>query len=149
MQRYQLTFPEKNAVWWSPQPDNCTVERKKECAQRMLYTPTPKSQCKSTFMPWDRPDPYQCAKMCQGMDTLTVNGCQAQKMQHTRRINTNGCLREPSQMQYTNKPINQPIRSKSILTDPNRNPPFPPQYGFKNSNAYDPIMYVYGDPYTY
>ena len=153
-QRYRLTYPEKNAVWWSPVPDKCTVERKKECCQRMLYTPTPASKCQSTFAPWSRPDPYQCLKLCKGIDTQRVDGCEAQKMQHMRRINTNGCLMEPSQMQYTNKPLNLnrvagTCASSSILTDPQRNPPNPPQYGYKDSNAYDPMRYVYGDAYTY
>lgn len=153
-QRYRLTYPEKNAVWWSPVPDDCTRERKKECCQRMLYTPTPASQCSSTFMPWDRPDPYQCLKMCKGIDALKVNGCQAQQMQHTRRINNNGCLMEPSVAEYTSIPFNKlctkgMCKSESILTDPMRNPPNPPEYGYKGSNAYDPIRYVYGDSYTY
>jgi hypothetical protein len=153
-QLYRLTYPEKNAQWWSPVPDNCTRERQKECCQRMLYTPTPANQCKSTFMPWDRPDPYQCLKMCKGIDVFKVNGCQAQNLRNKQRIPTNGCLMEPSIMEYTNIPFNKPCvkgscKSESILTDPMRNPPPPPEYGMKYSNTYDPIRWTYGDPYTY
>ena len=148
-QRYRLTYPEKNAVWWSDVPGKCTQERQSECCHRMAYTPTPKSQCNSTFMPGDRPDPYQCLKMCKGIDALKVNGCQAQQMQNApRRINNNGCLREPSVMEYTNVPLGT-VKNVSILDYPNRNPPPPPQYGEKYSNAYDPILWEYGDAYTY
>ena len=153
-QRYQLTYPEKNAVWLSPVPDDCTLERKKECCDRMLYTPTPANQCKSTFMPWDRPDPYQCIKLCKGIDALKVTGCQADNCQYRTRINNNGCLMEPSVMEYTSIPFNKMClkgmcKSQSILTDPMRNPPPPPQYGMKYSNTYDPILWEYGDSYTY
>ena len=153
-QRYRLTYPEKNAVWWSPVPDNCTRERKKECCQRMLYTPTPLNNCKSTFMPWDRPDPYQCLKLCKGIDVLKVNGCQAEQLNKQKPINNNGCLMEPSIAEYTNIPFNKgcakgSCKSTSILTDPMRNPPPPPEYGLKYSNTYDPILWEYGDAYTY
>ena len=153
-QRYRLTYPEKNAVWWSPYPDNCYTERKKECCERMLYTPTPANQCSSTFMPWDRPDPYQCLKLCKGIDALKVSACQAENSQFKTRINNNGCLREPGIMEYTNIPFNklcakEECKSESVLTNPMRNPPPPPQYGYKYSNAYDPILYVYGYPYLY
>jgi hypothetical protein len=153
-QRYRLTYPEKNAIWWSPVPDDCTRERKKECCQRMLYTPTPANQCSSTFMPWDRPDPYQCLKMCKGIDALKTSGCQAQQMKFIPRINDNGCLMEPSIANYTNAPLNKfcvadACRSESILTNSKYNPPNPPQYGYKGSNTYDPILYSYGDSYTY
>jgi uncharacterized membrane protein len=149
-QRYRLTYPEKNAVWWSPVPDKCVNERRKECCTRSLYTPTPNSQCKSTFMPWDRADPYQCLKMCKGIDVFKVSGCQAEQMRNKGPIINNGCLREPSVMEYTNAAFTTGnCNSKSILTFPKRNPPNPPQYGLKSSNAYDPILWVYGDPYTY
>lgn len=153
-QRYRLTYPEKNAVWWAPYPDNCTRERKKECCQRMLYTPTPSSGCNSTFNPNERPDPYQCLKLCKGIDVLKVSGCQGEQAGKKRRIINNGCLMEPSQMEYTNAPLNELCpkeicQSESILTDPRRNPPFPPEYGMKYSNAYDPIMWNYSLPYTY
>lgn len=153
-QRYRLTYPEKNAVWWSPIPDRCTRERKKECCQRMLYTPTPCSQCSSTFMPWDRPDPYQCLKLCKGIDVFKATACQAEQSRFKRRINNNGCLMEPSVAEYTSIPFNKmclkgQCKSESILTDPMRNPPNPPEYGEKYSNAYDPILWNYGDPYTY
>lgn len=153
-QLYRLTYPEKNAVWWAPYPDNCTRERKKECCQRMLYTPTPASQCSSTFMPWDRPDPYQCLKLCKGIDVFKVSGCQAENSQYRTRLNNNGCLREPSATEYTNKPFNNlcakgQCGSQSVITNPQRNPPNPPQYGYKDSNAYDPIRYVFGNSYLY
>ena len=153
-QLYRLTYPEKNASWWSPIPDNCTRERQKECCQRMLYTPTPESQCKSTFMPWDRPDPYQCLKACKGIPAVKVNGCQAQQMQHKRRINNNGCLMEPSIMEYTSIPFNKmclkgACKSESVLTNPLRQPPNPPEYGYKDSNAYDPLNYVFSNSYLY
>lgn len=153
-QLYRLTYPEKNAVWWSPVPDNCTRQRQKECCQRMLYKPTPASQCSSTFMPWDRPDPYQCLKACKGIDVFKVSGCQAQQMKNQRRIINNGCLQEPSVMEYTSIPFNKlclkgQCKSESILTNPLREPPNPPQYGYKDSNAYDPLNYTYGNPYTY
>lgn len=149
-QRYRLTYPEKNAVWWSNTPDKCTRERKKECCQRMMFTPTPANQCKSTFMPWDRPDPYQCLKSCKGIDVLKIDGCKAEQLLNKRRINTNGCLMEPSVAQYTSIPLNNMLcKSKSILTDPMRNPPPPPQYGMKYSNTYDPILWTYGNAYTY
>ena len=129
-------------------------QRKNECSQRMLYTPTPDNYCSSTFMPWDRPDPYQCMKLCKGKDSLAVNACLAQQTQFKKRINNNGCLMEPSIMEYTSIPFNNLCasglcRSESILTDPMRNPPPPPQYGMKYSNTYDPILWEYGNPYTY
>ncbi len=153
-QRYQLTYPEKNAVWWSSVPDDCTRERKKECRQRMLYTPTPSNQCSSTFMPWDRPDPYQCLKMCKGIDVFKTTGCQAENRQFRRRINDNGCLMEPSIADYTNIPFNkmcvgEACKSESVLTNPMRNPPPPPEYGMKYSNTYDPILWEYGSSYLY
>ena len=147
-ERYRLTYPEKNAVWWSETPSKCTVERNKECCQRKLYTPTPAIQCSSTFMPWDRPDPYQCLKLCKGKEVLNVNGCQAQQMKHKRRLNTSGCLMEPSVATYTNAPLGKQCRD-GILKDPMRNPPPPPQYGMKYSNSYDPILWEYGDSYTF
>jgi hypothetical protein len=154
IQRYRLTYPEKNATWWSPIPDNCTQQRKKECCQRMLYTPTPANQCKSTFMPWDRPDPLQCLKLCKGINPIQISACSAEKSLFPKSINDNGCLMEPSVANYTNIPLNQiclkgSCQSQSILTDPNRNPPPPPQYGMKYSNAYDPILWTFGNPYTY
>jgi len=153
-QFYRLTYPEKNARWWSPTPDKCTLERNKESCQLMMYTPTPANQCSSTFMPWDRPDPNQCLKLCKGIPSKVIDGCEADKLRYQRRINTNGCLMEPSIMEYTNAPLNNMCLSgkcvtKSILTDPMRNPPPPPEYGMKSSNAYDPIRWVFGDPYTY
>ena len=148
-QRYRLTYPEKNAVWWSPIPDKCTIERKKECCQRMLYTPTPVNQCKSTFMPWDRPDPNQCLKLCKGIDVKKVTACQANNMLYQKRVNNNGCLMEPSVAEYTNVSIGRQKEAQSILNDPKRNPPPPPQYGMKYSNAYDPILWAFGDSYTY
>ena len=153
-QRYRLTYPEKNAVWWSPVPDRCIRERKKECCQRMLYTPTPCSQCSSTFMPWDRPDPYQCLKLCKGIDVFKTTGCQAEQSRFKRRIKNNGCLMEPSVAEYTSIPFNKmclkgQCKSESVLTNPMRNPPPPPEYGEKYSNAYDPILWNYSDPYTY
>jgi len=155
-QRYRLTYPEKNAVWWSPTPDDCTTEKKKECCQRMLYTPTPQNQCKSTFMPWDRPDPYQCLNLCKGINALGVSGCQAQQMQNTTRKNTAGCIQPPchGQNEYTSIPFNTlclkgNCNSNSILTDPMRNPPPPPEYGQVYTNAFDPILWTYGNPYTY
>lgn len=146
-QAYRLTYPEKNVVWMSSVPDNRQREQKKECCQRMLYTPTIKNKCNSTFMPWDRPDPYQCLKLCKGIDVLKINGCQAQKMQNNRRINNNGCLMEPSIAEYTN--VSTLSTKSNILTDPNRFAPNVPQYGYKNSDAYDPIQYVFGKSYTY
>lgn len=151
---YRLTYPEKNAVWMSTVPDKCTVERKKECCQRMLYTPSIANRCSSTFMPWDRPNPYQCLKLCKGIDVFGINGCQAEILTDPpRRVNNNGCIMEPSVAEYTNisfiKPKNGCGISTSILTDPNRYPPNPPQYGMKYSSAYNPIEYVYGKPYTY
>jgi hypothetical protein len=153
-QRYRLTYPEKNAVWWSKYPDDCTRERKKECCQRMLYAPTPANQCKSTFMPWDRPDPYQCLNLCKGIDVFKTSGCQADNWQYRMRTNNNGCLREPSFAEYTNTSMNKlcakaECKSESILTNTQRNPPPPPQYGEKYSNTYDPILWEYGDAYTY
>lgn len=153
-QRYRLTYPEKNAVWWSPTPSKCTTERKKECCQRMLYTPTPASQCKSTFAPWDRMDPYQCLKMCKGIDVLKVTGCQAENCRKRTRVNNNGCLNSPDAAWYTNIPFNNMClkgncESESVLTNSKRNPPNPPEYGQKYSNAYDPINYVFSNAYTY
>lgn len=153
-QRYLLTYPEKNAVWWSPTPNKCYSQKKKECCQRMLYTPTPANQCSSTFMPWDRPSPNECLKLCKGIDNVKINGCKAQQFQHRRKVINNGCLMEPSVAQYTNKPFNDlclknDCKSNSILTDPKRNPPPPAQYGMKYSNTYDPILWNYGYAYTY
>jgi hypothetical protein len=153
-QRYRLTYPEKNAVWWSPTPTPQITERKKECCQRQLYTPTPANQCKSTFMPWDRPDPYQALKLCKGIDVYQINGCQAENLKYPRRVNNNGCLREPGVMEYTNIPFNKycsgaECESQSILTYPKRNPPLVPETTQKYSNAYDPVLTTFGQSYTY
>lgn len=150
-QRYRLTYPEKNVVGWSPTPDRCTRERKKSCCQRMNYLATPCSSCSSTFIPSARPDPNKCLKLCKGIDTKKVNGCLAEQMQYRTRINNNGCLMEPSAAEYTNVSINNAgnCNSKSILTFNDRSPPNIPQYGSKDSSAYDPLRYVYGNAYTY
>lgn len=154
-QRYRLTYPEKNASWLSTTPSKCTLQRNSECRQRMLYTPTPQNSCQSTFMPWDRPDPYQCLNLCKGIDIKAITGCEATNCKYRTRINTNGCLREPSAADYTNAPLNggcsggNSCQSQSVLTNPKRNPPPPPQYGEKSSDTYDPILWVYGDAYTY
>ena len=152
-QLYRYTYPEKNAQWWSPIPDNCTRERKKECCQRALYTPSRANKCASTFEPNSRPDPYQCLKMCKGIDALKVNQCQAEQMQRPRKISTNGCLMEPSIASYSNVPMNKyclkgACKSESILTNPLRQPPNPPETDNKYSNAYDPFL-IYGNAYTY
>ena len=152
-QRYRLTYPEKNAVWYSKCPDKCTVQRQKECCQRMLYRPKPGNNCSSTFMPWDRPTPNQCLKACKGLDGYGISACSAEKLKYPRIINNNGCLMERSIWDYTNAPIQQINKkecgSKTILTNPLRNAPPPPEYGYKYSGVYDPILYVYGNAYTF
>ena len=149
MEKYRLTYPEKNISWTTNKPNNCMINHQKECSQKMLYTPTPASQCKSTFMPWDRPDPNECLKLCGKKNPFTITACKEEAWKFPR-CNNNGCLMEPSAAQYTNISFqNRPNESTSILTDPNRNPPYPPQYGYKDSSAYDPIAYVYGKSYTF
>lgn len=150
-QRYRLTYPEKNVVGISPDPDRCTRQSRKSCCQQMLYTPRPCSSCNSTFIPSARPDPNKCLKLCKGIDVKNVNGCLAEQMQYRTRINNNGCLMEPSAAEYTNVSINNTgkCNSKSILTFNRRNPPPSPGYGAKYNSSYDPILWEYGNAYTY
>ncbi|KKL94088.1 hypothetical protein LCGC14_1868200, partial [marine sediment metagenome] len=93
-------------------------------------------------------------KLCKGIDTFKVTGCQADNCQYRPRISTNGCLMEPSIAEYTSIPFNKMClpgmcKSQSVLTNPMRNPPPPPEYGMKYSNTYDPILYEYGSSYLY
>lgn len=148
-QRYRLTYPEKNAVWYSSVPDRCTFERKKECCNVMSYRPKPGSSCSSTFLPTDRPSPSECLKACKGLDGFSLPACSYEKLKYPRIINDSGCLMERSIWQYTNPPLGQLKNKSSILTDPDRIAPNAPEYGFKNFDAYDSIQYVYGSPYTY
>jgi hypothetical protein len=152
-QRYFLTYPEKNAAWWSRYPDKCTQQRQDECKQRMLYTPTPANSCQSTFVPSNRPSPQQALELCKGIQIKKISGCVAEQLKYPKRINNNGCLMEPSVMTYENVPLSKGgscnNRSTSILTDPKRFAPNVPQYAYKDSDAYDPIQYVFGNPYTY
>lgn len=153
-QRYLLTYPETNSKWYSAVPDKCTFERKKECCERMNYRPKPANNCSSTFMPWDRPTPNQCLKACKGLDGFNIPACSYEKLKYPRIINNNGCLIDRSIWEYTNAPLNDlkalpGCNSKSVLTNPKRNAPPPSQYGYKYSDIYDPILYTYGQAYTF
>jgi len=149
MDKYRLTYPEKNAQWITTTPNKCIFDRKEECAQKNLFKPTPANNCNSTFMPWNRPKPDECLKMCGKKDPFAITACMEEQWKFPRRINNNGCIMEPSVAQYTNVSFSNANRSTSILTNNQRNPPSPPQYGYKDSNAYDPILYVYGKSYTF
>lgn len=154
--RYQqVVYPQKNAVFLTPSPTKCELEKESECKQILDYRPTPASSCQSTFMPNDRPDPYQCLKACKGIDIYKTDGCTFQNMRFKTRVNNNGCLMSPDSAEYTNMPLQDTLckrgncNSKSILTDNYRNAPPPPNYGQKDSSYYDPILWTFGEAYTY
>ncbi len=154
--RYQqIIYPQKNAVYLSPTPTKCEIQRESECKQILDYRPTPASSCQSTFLPNERLDPYQCLKACKGIDIYKTDACTFQNMRFKTRVNNNGCLMSPDSDEYTNVSMQDTLckkgncNSRSILTDNFRNPPPPPNYMLKDSGIYDPILAVFGEPYTF
>lgn len=147
-QKYRLSYPEKNIVWMNPNPDKCFTQRIKECNQISQFTPTPCSQCRSTFMPWDKPHPQECIKKCKGIDVNKVDACLYSQTLFKKRP-CNGQLMEPSIAHYTNISLDNGYRSTSTLTSKYRNPPPPPEYGYKGSAAYNPVEWICGKSYFF
>lgn len=150
-QLYRLTYPEKNAVWYSRSPPPDYARQVAETCREQTYTPSTCNQCSSTFMPWDRPSPNECLEKCTGIPVAKIDGCQYENMLYRTRINDTGCLREPSIMSYQNLPmsnfnvkIEPGCGSKKVYRPPNV-----PQIERKDSSAYNPIEDNYGCPYTY
>ena len=150
VQRYRLTYPETNDVWWSPVPNKCFMEQQKEAALVAAYVPSISQSCNLTFRPPPpQMNPYECLKKCKGIQ-IPISAADAERMKYPKRRSTNGCLREPSIATYTNTAVgSQYSGERSILNNALRNPPLPPQMYYKDSSAYDPILTTYGNPYTF
>ena len=148
--KYHLIYPEKNTSWYSDVPNKRMFNESREKCQIMRFTPTTCSGCRSTFNPAYRPTPNQCFELCKKPIPVTISGCDAERSLYPKNVNVNnnGCLMEPSIAEYTNMPLTF-NRTRSILTNPMRNPPNVPQVDDKYSDFYDPILDTYGRPYTY
>jgi len=150
-QLYRLTYPEKNAVWYSPTPPPNFREQVAETCREQHYTPTTCNQCSSTFQPWDRPSPNECLEKCTGIPIAKIDACQYENMQYRTKINDTGCLREPSIMSYVNipNPVSDVIIGPGCQPKRAYRPPNVPEIERKDSSAYDPIEDNYGSVYTY
>lgn len=151
VQRYRLTYPETNETWMSAVPNKCYMQRQREAQIVAGYIPSIAHHCDQTFKP---PPPHlnpaECLQKCKGINIAISAADADRRMKYPKRRSTNGCLREPSIMTYTNTAAgSQYSGERSILTNAMRNPPLPPQMYYKDSAAYDPILTTYGNPYTY
>lgn len=150
VQKYRATYPEKNAQFYSPVPPKSTYQKVQEQCRILDFKPTSANQCSSTFMPWDRPSPNECLKKCKGIDVYKMDGCDFEKNLYKTRINNNGCLREPSVMEYTNVAMIPPVKlGMSCAGKTKTNYPNVPSIERKDSKHYDPIRQVYGPAYSF
>lgn len=162
--KYNIYYLDTNVNGCSPYPTKCHMEQEKINCQIAKYTPTTCSKCNATFDPSLRPNPYQCYSLCNNKPyPIPVNGCTAEQLQYRDScpacyqydlykdiINNNGYLYQPASAEYTNITQNGVHkRDQSILNYKYRNPPNPPQVDNKDSDYYDPILDVYGRPYTF
>ena len=130
-------------------PAKCLVEREREACQKKHFSPKVADCCQATFSPCHCPDEYRTVAKCQGLDLYKLSECEAEKSKFKRRRCDNGFSMEPNFADYTNVPFGCATPSASIFTRPGRNPPPPPEYGQNGHCSTDPILWVFGAPYTY
>ena len=128
-QKYRLTYPEKDAVWYSNTPPPNYSKDIAGLCKRLEYTPTTCNQCSSTFMPWDRPSPNQCLKNCKGIDVYKIDACEYENSLYRPKLNATGCIMEPSVDSYSNIPMISPvIVGPGCQKEKVYRPPPPPGY---------------------
>jgi len=164
--KYHVYYLDTDVDGCSKYPTKCHEKQNKINCQIQKYTPNVCSKCASTFIPSQRPNPYQCHALCnKKVDyPIYVNGCFAEKLQtrnscpvkdenydlYKKIINNNGYIIQRQVADYTNIPLSEiNKRHQSMLTYKYRNPPNPIQVWQKDSDYYDPILDTYGRPYTY
>lgn len=149
-QKYRLTYPEKNTVFYTNTPPPDYYRQVNNMSKRLNFTPTTCNQCSSTFFePGNKQTQNQCLENCTGIKTYKIDGCEYENMRFRPKIVDNGCLMEPSVMNYTNVPLSPPVFiAPGCQKDRKYNPPPPP--GYLNSfKPYDILQYVSWTPYNY
>lgn len=150
-QKYRLTYPEKDTVFYSNVPDKRYFEDVKIKCKTLDNTPTTCNQCSGTFQPWAGRSPNSCLENCTGIKTYKIDGCEWENMQNRTRRPGLACLPSPatSKAEYTNIAMIPPVFiAPGCQKDKAYFPPNPENY-LNSDNKKSIIEYVFGCSYSY